>query len=340
MTRLGRDRVSAETDITFPQDATDMRRAWEQEANPAVQETIRAAMQQLAKDGKPRVTKKHILKVLFLARERLPDDSHIKQDLAYYWYMEGPYSEVVDANMDHMVDAGMVVFRKTARSETYSLASGQEQPATRNTELDDAKREIGLVASANPTVRDAIQHAYEAAPFKWYTTYNLEFGPNLGRHFRDILAGRESRYSAQNVLEQLDDVVLDYPTDRAFMGHRAAFMDYAKMLNAFLRWDSYHTRKDMVEVLYDLCERVWDVFAWGARIRHHDPYYDERVDAWDVKYKQELTELDHTVRGWLKKFDEVVVDEMEVDPEVLDMVLHPEKYEFAPLVPGTATRDG
>ena len=117
-------------------------------------------------------------------------------------------------------------------------------------------------------------------------------------------------------------------------------MDFAKMLNAFLRWDSYRTRKDMAETLHGLCGKIWNVFAYGARILYHDPYYDDRVIAWTSKYKQELAGLDHTVRRRLKEFDGVVVDYLEADPEVMDMMRHPEKYKFEPLAPGTPARNG
>ncbi len=55
-----------------------------QNANPVVQETIRVAMQRLSKGDRANVTKLHILKTLFLAKNRLPDGSSIKRDLAYY----------------------------------------------------------------------------------------------------------------------------------------------------------------------------------------------------------------------------------------------------------------
>ena len=341
MIEAGRDRVDAETDMNSPVDAANMRRARVRGANPAVQEAIRVAIQRLSKDGRAGVTKKHVLKTLFLAKKLLPDDNQVKLDLAYYWYMEGPYSEVICANFDKMVENGIVKRRITPKSETYQLAPNQAlRPVATSTDLDAVRHQISLVASAHINMHDAIQRAYETAPFKWYTTYNLEFGPKLESHLKDILADRESRYRAQDILERLDDAVLDYPTDRVFMGHRAAFMDYAKMLNAFLRWDSYRTRKDMVNVLHELCGRIWTVFARGVRIHQHDSYYDDRVEAWEVQYKQELAKLDHTVRKWLKEFDKVVVEDVELDPDIVEMMQHPEKYKFKPWVPRVVTRDG
>lgn len=312
-----------------------------QNANPVVQETIRVAMQRLSKGDRANVTKLHILKTLFLAKNRLPDGSSIKRDLAYYWYMMGPYSEVVDANLTKMVESGMVEPRITSKLETYRLAPDRElRPVTTSADLDAAKSEIGLVVKEFSNTSNAITETYETAPFKWYTTYRLEFKPKTEHHFKHILDGRESQYSEQDVLELLDDAVLDYPTDRAFRGHRAAFMDYAKMLNTFLRWDSYRTRKDMAKVLLGLCNTIWVVFAYGVRIYHHDSYYDNQVGAWETIYKQQLTNLDHTVRRQMVKFDEAVKDDVYIDHDTMDTIQHPEKYKFESWVSSATTRDG
>lgn len=304
--------------------------------NPTVQETIRIAMQRLSKSGRAGVTKKHILKVLFLARENLPVDNRIRDDLAYYWYKEGPYSEVIYANLDRMQKDGLVKASATGRSETYRLDPDRAlRPITQyDSVMDATKREIGQMANEFSNVHAAVGRTYEKAPFKWYTTYNLEFKPRFESHCRAVLDGRDCD-AAQDILGRLDDAVLDYPANLEFTEHRAIFMDFAKMLNAFLRWDSYRTRKDMMEVLYVLCGRIWNVFTYGVRIYYHDPYYDDRVVAWTAKYKQELVELDSTVRSRLKEFDKVVVDNVEMDPDVIDMILHPEKYKFEPLVPST-----
>lgn len=330
-----------ETHISSSEDTTDVVQAQTQKDSAIVQETIRVAIQRLSKGGKANVTKKHILKTLFLAKKRLPDDNQVKRALAYYWYMEGPYSEVVYANLDLMVENGLVTRRKTATSETYRLAPERAlQPVTTDADLDTARDEIGLVASEFSNVHIAVTKAYETAPFKWYITYNQEFRPKLASYCEEILADLESRRSAHDTLERLDDAVLDYPTDRAFIGHRAVFMDYAKMLNAFLRWDSHHTRKDMMKLLRNLSDSIWTAFARGVRIYHHDQYYDDCVDSWETLYKRQLADLDHTIRRKLAEFDEVVVDDVKIDPDVVDVIQHPEKYKFVPWVPSVATEYG
>ena len=312
-----------------------MRLGHMRESNPVVQEAIRVAMQRLSKHGKANVTKKHILKVLFLAKERLPDDNRVKHDLAYYWYMEGPYSEAVYANFDHMISSGLVL--KTHATKTYRLAPERAlKPISSSDDLEEPRREIGRAAKEFPNVHDAVKRAYEDAPFKWYDTYNLKFRPKFESHCKDVLAGRESRHSVQEMLGRLDDAVLDYPTIPEFMGHRMIFMDFAKMLNAFMRRDSYHTDKDMLTTLRGLCGSIWDAFAYGVRVHHHDPQYDDRVGEWTSMYKRKVDRLDGEILNRMEEFGDVGIDEAELPPEIVDMALHPERYEFTPLELDTA----
>lgn len=306
--------------------------------NPTVQEVIRIAMQRLPRNGKANVTKKHILKVLFLAKEHLTDDNHIKHDLAYYWYKEGPYSDVVYANLDQMMKDGVVRVRKTHKSETYHLLPEQAlRPIVPNDDdIDMAREKISQVAKQYPSMHAAVNHTYKGAPFKWYTTYSLEFRPKLESHFRDVLSGRKSTYRAQDILDRLDDAVLDYPTIPEFLEHRMIFVGFAKMLNALLRWDLYHTRHDLLEPLMAMCGNVWDVFTYMVRILHHDDYYDGRVHDWKIRYNQESAKLYYAIREHARILDKVVVDDLELTPDAEDVILHPERHEFKPLEPGTS----
>ena len=78
-----------------------------------VQEMIRIAIQRMTKQ-KSYVTKKKILKVLFQTKERLADDNPVKRYLAYYWYRDGPYSEIVDDGIMQLVQKDIVRRLKTS----------------------------------------------------------------------------------------------------------------------------------------------------------------------------------------------------------------------------------
>ena len=166
---------------------------------------------------------------------------------------------------------------------------------------------------------------------QWYVSYKLEFMTKFESHCKDIRNGRKSRHTSKKILELLDGAVLDAPTTPEFLGIRLIFMDFAKIMNAFLRWGAYHTRSDLSDDLLITCNGIWAVFAHAARIHDHDPYYECHVDEWQHKYKEKLCELNRIVLERVEKFDNIVTDDMPLAPDMEDMVLHPERYAFKPL---------
>ena len=71
--------------------------------NLNVQELICVSMQRQPGSTRSTTTKREILKTLFLAMERLPDKNPAKHSLAFYWYKDGPYSEVIESNLQMLV---------------------------------------------------------------------------------------------------------------------------------------------------------------------------------------------------------------------------------------------
>lgn len=61
------------------------------------------------------------------------------------------------------------------------------------------------------------------------------------------------------------------------------------------------------------------------------PTIDSRADRWMAKYKLELGKLDRATLKHAEKFDDVVVDETRLAPDIEDMVLHPERHSFRPM---------
>ena len=306
----------------------------------SVQELICVSMQRRPGSTRNATTKREILKTLFLAMERLPDKNPAKRSLAFDWYKDGPYSELIESNLQMLVADRRVTKSKTDNWETYRLIPEHAlRPIVpRDNFMDEAAGEIRRVVDESTDVHAIIRQAYETAgPTPLYVSYRLEFMPKFESHCRDIREGRESRYAPKQILELLDDAVLDFPTAPGFLGIRMIFMDFAKILNAFLRWDAYRTRSDLLDELSAMCNDMWETFAYGVRVYYHDPYYERRVDGWKRMYEQELRELDHAALERVKKFDSVVVDDMRPAPDIEDMVLHPERHTFKPLEMDTVT---
>lgn len=53
-------------------------------------------------------TKFNILKILFKLKKELPDNNPLKENIPYYWYLHGPYSDVVDHDLKSLVFKNLI----------------------------------------------------------------------------------------------------------------------------------------------------------------------------------------------------------------------------------------
>lgn len=301
-----------------------------------VREMVRAAILRLSnKRGRASVTKKEILKVLFKTKARLPDDNPVKGHLAYYWYLEGPYSDRIYASLDDLVHSGVVTRNKTDQHETYRLKPrlSRKPLAPPSDDLDAARRELDEVVADFVNVGDMVRETYKDAPYEWYTAYNLEFKPKFENYCNTVLRSRPARYTPKDVSDWLERMVLDYPPLPTFIEHRRIVMDFSKMLHAVIESDPRHKHQDILRELFEMSNKIWAVFAYGVRLEHHDEYYDGRVDGWREKYLQAVAKLDEDVQAQARVFGDVVQDNIRLAPEIEDALEGQDADDSEPLTP-------
>lgn len=276
--------------------------------------------------------------MLFQVKQQLPNENHIKDRLAYYWYKEGPYSETVDAGIQQLVSTGKIKVRSD-HGMTYEFDSSKAlMPLMKHDDdMDEASRKITDTVERFVNIGDAVRDIYKSAPYEWYTAYNYTFRNKFEVYCNSILDDHASSLSNEDIQNALDEAVLKYPSLPEFIEHRRIFMDFAKMLNAFLLSDE-RANTDALVTLQQVFDDIWTVFAHGVRIKHHDNYYEDRVVDWQKIYEQKLDDLDADIREKASSFEAVVADNRRFSPEIEDMILHPEKYDFKPLPAGAIMR--
>ena len=232
-------------------------------------------MQRLsAKTGITYISKKKILKILYIAKCKMCNDNPIKKHLAYYWYLEGVYSEVVDECIDHLVSSSMIKLYKKQTSETCQFDSNKIciPLVQSNKYVEESRRCINDAVDEFSHIESTANSIYDYAPYVWYKTYKQEFKIKFD-NFCNTSNHEKSRYSHKDILDVLDDAVLDFPPFPDFADLRLIFMDFAKILNAFLR-SNFLEHQDKLIMLQKTCDDIWTAFACGVRIKYHDEYYN------------------------------------------------------------------
>ena len=297
-----------------------------------VQELVRVVFARMNTRQKYRnVSKKNILKILFQAKQRLSDDNPIKDELPFYWYKEGPYSTLIYETMDDLQNDGLISLSNSGYNTYLFDRDRINVPMMHsNIHMDEAKAAINSVIAEFTHIGTLVEEIYRTAPYKWYNAYNLKFKIRFNNFCKGVSSSNRSTgtCSREDILRDLEDVVLDFPLFPDFLELRRIFMRFARLLDSFLHTDNYLEHKDLFPILQKTSNSIWDVFACGVRIKHHDAHYANNVDNWTEIYKNEINSLDADLCRNQDKIKQVSTYTVKLAPSVIDMKQHPEKYGF------------
>lgn len=278
------------------------------------------------------LSKKAVLKILFQAKKRLPDDNPIKDALPFYWYKAGPYSDVIYAAIGSLQDDGMLLESRT-KYKTYCFSSAKANfPLVHaDPHMDEARSAITEVVGTSSHTEPLISEVYRDAPYQWYATYNIKFKVPFSEFCKSSARSGPGGRKRDDILNALDDAVLDFPQFPEFPELYRAFMKFTRLLSSFLLTPGHAEHKDVFPILESMSNKIWNAFAYGVRIGHHDTYYDNKVDGWIKTYKTALAGLDANLRLHQEKIERISTYKATISSLVVDMKQHPEKYGFEKL---------
>lgn len=252
-----------------------------------IRELIRVIFDQLAHNEKPSVHKFWVLKILYLVKKQLPQSNPIKDDLAFYWYKYGPFSDVIV----NILDKDEHINKNSDGSYSYS----EQDRNTHVMDHDESIREA--LSKVIPIVEkfrksDIRKEVYDDAPYQWYESYS-SFKKMLDTYYRHTFEkGRDSNpYIRADILEALDETLGTKSLEERFTEFRLAYNGFVRMVISILKVPDIENYKDEFYRLCQISEDIWDVFAKGIRTRYHDRYYTDQVEKWELDYQNAVSKL-------------------------------------------------
>ena len=226
-----------------------------------------------------------------------------------------------------------MLLESRTKYKTYCFSNAKANfPLVRaDQHMDEARSVITEVVDTSIHTETLVNEVYRDAPYQWYATYNLKFKTPFSEFCKSSAGSGPGERRRDNILNALDDAVLDFPQFPEFPELYRALMKFTRLLSSFLRASGYAEHKDVFPILESMSNEIWNAFAYGVRIGHHDTYYDNKVDGWIKTYKDALAGLDANLRLHQEKIERVSTHEATASPLVDDMKQHPEKYGFEKL---------
>ncbi len=144
---------------------------------PIIKELIRLVFHNFSKKGKVNLSKKQVLKILYQVKMELPQDNTIKDKLAYYWYKNGPFSQVFHNNFEDMKNNQIQhVDKPQLEIYKYSEEYLRKRFVDVTEDIVESRTIIANKVEQFVNMNNLINDVYSKyAPTKFYISYNIDF---------------------------------------------------------------------------------------------------------------------------------------------------------------------
>ncbi len=271
--------------------------------DPVIKELIRLVFHNFSKKGRINLSKKQILKILYLVKMELSQNNTIKYKLAYYWYKNGPFSQVFYDNFEDMKD-NQIQFVDNSQLEIYKYSEGhlRKRLVDVTDDIEESRTIIANKVKQFVNMNNLINDIYSKyAPTKFYISYNIDFRNKFDNFCSYILDSRKislkNRYKKTDVDEFLSEAIIDLPKTELFFQFRCIFNDFSKAFYELLdiKSDYNKNEKKLLQNARELYDDIWNVFSYGIRIEEHDEFYNQYEESWNDKYSEEITKLEKNI---------------------------------------------
>lgn len=286
----------------------------------AVRDLVITAFQAHADAGRNLVSRKQILKALYMAKMDLPPGNPAAAALPYYWYLNGPFSDTVYAELTSMINDGTIYRAPDTRFQMFTLKDGISSP-TFDGNMAAAAELVRTHADNFTTVDNMLKDVYaKHQPYKFYTSYKLNFTPLLESHCGAIIDyGGTPDGTCEMALDALTDSLLDIPPGKGFMRFRFALCSYARSIRVLFRVEPDHDMqvRDDVKTVRSICSSIWTAFGYNTCLFKHDPFYNSHVDAWKSRLDDHMAKVDKETADLERSIDRLPIhDEFTTEMDV------------------------
>ena len=295
-----------------------------------LRELIRLTLHYKGKAGfGSKMTETSMQKTLYELKRKLPEVNPIKEQLSYYWFKAGAFSEFVKRELESMLADG--VLNKEQR-ENYTLLELEQRYAnTRFVEHDEHVQEardllLKIVSNLqNFSIQNEIKSQYEDdAPSFFYPRFKLEFLPNLEGYYNLItkIENKKADRSQRDCIAKfLNIATSSLLINSLYSDFKRSYFDFETAFYRVMRWSKKDTDSEYQEMLKQsivLSSQIWDTFAYGARIIKHDPIYEQKVDGWKTVFNEKVVDMSSKINEFYLKVLEVT-DPKDFDEQVISL---------------------
>lgn len=264
---------------------------------------------EILKESNEPVSKTYIHKILFKLKKRFPKDRNLLENIPFYWYTHGPYSEVVEDRLSNLEDnltrlsyyvKSETVSRQSKNGTTHYYRLINEPPKFKL--INDYEEDISELIKQFPRLGKLVKNIYyNDAPYEFQPLYKIELLTPLTNKELTITSEEDfkEKIDLNDILDKLYDCECELPYEKLFKGYSKSFSRFTSVLDRLFDEINY---KEFEEVS-KLTNIMWDTFSKGLRVAKHDNFegYTRNVGNWRNRYHKEVDKTNKNIDEMRKK---------------------------------------
>ena len=254
-----------------------------------------------------------IHKILFLYKVNIREkNSLLANNLPFYWYRYGEYSEPIAECMTELQNEGILT--ATPLKHHYKLGNlytlnkiklGTYSSNLDSKDVDELKKIVHSVdESMGGEFNKELYVKY--APYEFQILYNKTYLDSLNEiAYTDITL-------KTNDINELVDTLIDSESklvsNQLFDDFNRLFSSYFTTAYRIFKYykeehkDKSYLNKSYLKDLAYISQKIWFVFVDGIRIMDdaHDEYYNGRINIWKELFEKDIIDLEKAIKAFNK----------------------------------------
>ena len=231
------------------------------------------------------VSEFNMQKLIFKIKMDLGKDHELYPKLPFYWYLKGPYSDVVSQSFYSFAGRCNLIGDSVLYDDNiFRNYNPNDSLISQFGEIDDIS--CNIIDDEDFFYNHLDKEIYrQYAPYGFMYSYKYEI-------YDVAKSGDVVDFDVDNFIDLMYHCEGNLPADGYFNEFNSLYANLSLNLDLIYAADNFNRYWN---VLQKPIISIWETFAKGVRVKIKDNFYADNVKLWDIEFKESLNDLSNLI---------------------------------------------
>lgn len=231
------------------------------------------------------VSEFNMQKLIFKIKMDLSENHELYPKLPFYWYLKGPYSDVVSQSFNSfMAKCNKFGNSILYKNDIFNDYNHNNLLLSQFCEIEDISRNI-------INDKDFFYNRLDKEIYRQYAPYKFMYSYKYGIY--DVVKCMDVvDFDVDSFMDKLYDCESELPIPEFFNEFKSYYSNLTSnlaLINLAGNFNKYWV--DLREPIL----LIWETFAKGVRVKFKDDFYNNKINQWELDFKKSLKDLKNSI---------------------------------------------